>query len=215
VAGYALGLRSDLCEPKKEKRMTDPKSRQPVAPGSANLVQPEPTQLIRRYAAEMRAFLRSRTASRHSMEDVYAVFTEDVWKGLPQLRSEKHMRSWLYVVARNALSRHIRFKQRWRQRHTFSGLETLPAEARQSYGTRQGNLAQLAPLLAELNEPDRQLLDQRLIKALPWREIAMQSARAAGDASEESVTRESARLRKRYQLLLLSLRQRADLNLEA
>jgi DNA-directed RNA polymerase specialized sigma24 family protein len=157
----------------------------------------------------MRGFLRSRTASRNSMEEVYSVFTEDVWKGLPQLRSDKHMRSWLYVVARNALSRHVRFKRRWRLRHTFSGLETLPAELRQSYGTREGNLAQLSPLLAELNEADRRLLDQRLVKSLAWRDIALESARAAGDTSEAFVTRESARLRKRYQLLLLTLRQRA------
>jgi RNA polymerase sigma-70 factor, ECF subfamily len=198
--------------------MTDQK----VAPGSAIVVQ-EPTNLarslhllIQRYAAEMRAFLRSRTASRQSMEDVYAVFTEDVWKGLPQVRSDKHLRSWLYVVARNALSRHVRFKRRWRQRHTFSGLESLPAEVKQSYGTRQGNIAQLTPLLAELSPADRELLDQRLVKALPWREIALTSARAAGDTSEAVITRESARLRKRYQLLLLSLRQRADIdNLES
>jgi RNA polymerase sigma-70 factor, ECF subfamily len=188
------------------------------AQGSAIVVQHEPANLtqslqllFRRYAAEMRAFLRSRTGSRHSMEDVYSVFTEDVWKGLPQLRSEKHMRSWLYVIARNALSRHVRFKRRWRLRHTFSGLESMPAEARQSYGTRQGNLAQLTPLLAELDAADRRLLDQRLVKALPWRDIALQHAREAGDISEAFVTRESARLRKRYQLLLLSLRQRAEL----
>lgn len=198
--------------------MTDHKSRQPVAQDSAIMVHREPIDLarslhvlIRRYAAEMRAFLRSRTASRHSMEEVYAVFTEDVWKGLPRLRSEKHMRSWLYVVARNALSRHVRYKRRWRLRHTFSGVDAAPAELKQSYGTRQGNLDQLTPLLAELTEADRALLDQRLVKSLAWREIALQSARAAGDTSEAFITRESARLRKRYQLLLLSLRQRADL----
>lgn len=194
--------------------MTQPKLA--VTPNSAIVVHSEPTGLarslhllIRRYAAEVRAFLRSRTSSRHSMEEVYSAFSEDVVKGLPQLRSEKHMRTWLYVVARNALSRHARYKKRWRLRHTFSGLETAPAELRQSYGTREGNLAQLAPLLSELSEADRQLLDQRLAKSMAWRDIALASARAAGDTSEAFVTRESARLRKRYQLLLVTLRQRA------
>lgn len=196
--------------------MTDPKI-EPDAQGSAIIVQREPStlhMLVRRYAAEIRAFFRSRTASRHSMEEVYSVFTEDVWKGLPQLRSDKHVRTWLYVVARNALSRHARFKRRWRLRYTFSGVEsarTLPNELRQSYGTREGQLAKLTPLLSELSAPDRQLLEQRLEKALPWREIALQSARAAGDTSEAFVTRESARLRKRYQLLLDTLRERAAL----
>ena len=187
-----------------------------AAPNSAIVVQREHASLarslhllIRRYAAEVRAFLRSRTGSRHSMEDVYSAFSEDVWKGLPKLRSDKHLRTWLYVVARNALSRHARYKQRWRLRHTSSGLETAPAELRQSYGTREGNIAQLSPLLAELSEADRQLLDQRLVKSMAWRDIALASARAAGDTTEACVTRESARLRKRYQLLVLSLRQRA------
>lgn len=193
--------------------MTDQKAE----PGSAIVVQREPStlqMLVRRYAAEIRAFFRSRTASRHSMEEVYSVFTEDVWKGLPQLRSDKHVRTWLYVVARNALSRHARVKRRWRLRYTFSGLETAPTvpnELRRSYGTREGQLAKLAPLLSELSTPDRQLLEQRLEKGLPWREIALQSARTAGDTSEAFVTRESARLRKRYQLLLDTLRERAAL----
>jgi len=188
----------------------------PVAHNSAIVVHREQASLarslhllIRRYAMEVRAFLRSRTGSRHSMEEVYSVFSEDVWKGLPQLRSEKYTRTWLYVVARNALSRHARYKKRWRLRHTFSGLESAPAELRQSYGTREGNLAQLTPLLSELNEADRQLLDQRLVKSLAWRDIALASGRTAGDTSEAYVTRESARLRKRYQLLLVTLRQRA------
>lgn len=193
--------------------MTDQK-----AQGRAIVVQQEPPNLartlqllVRRYAAEMRAFLRSRTASRHSMEDVYSIFTEDVWKGLPQVRSDKHLRSWLYVVARNALSRHVRGKQRWRLRHTFSGLDAVPAELRKSMDVREKNLAKLNPLLSELSAADRRLLEQRLEKDLPWRDIALQSAREQGDISEAFVTRESARLRKRFQLLVETLRERAAL----
>lgn len=166
--------------------------------------------LMRRYATEVRAFLRSRTSSRYSMEEVYSAFSEDVWKGLPQLRSDGHVRSWVYVIARNALSRHVRRKRRWRNWHTFSGFETAQTEPRQSYATREGNLAQLAPLLCDLNDADRRLLEQRLVQAMPWRDIALESARAAGDTSDAFVTRESARLRKRYQLLIEALRKQAD-----
>lgn len=166
--------------------------------------------LMRRYAAEVRAFLRTRTSSRYSMEEVYSSFSEDVWKGLPQLRSDGHVRSWIYVIARNALSRHVRLKRRWRTRHTFSGVDSAQAELRQSYASREGNLAQLAPLLSDLNEADRLLLERRLVQSMAWRDIALESARAAGDMSESFVTRESARLRKRFQLLLEALRKQAD-----
>jgi len=163
--------------------------------------------LLARYATEVRAFLRSRTSSRYSMEEVFSSFSEDVWKGLPQLRSDGPVRSWIYVIARNALSRHVRSKRRWRSRYTFSGLETAQAELRGSLAPQGGGMGELAPLVAELSEADRLLLERRLIKSLPWREIALESARAAGDVSEASVTRESARLRKRYQLLVESLRK--------
>lgn len=163
--------------------------------------------LMRRYAAEVRAFLRSRTSSRYSMEEVYSAFSEDVWKGLPQVRSEAPARSWIYVVARNALSRHVRSKRRFRDRYTFSGVDNAVAELRQSLVAREGQLAQLAPLLTSLNEADRLLLERRLIQARAWRDIALETARAAGDTSEAAVTRESARLRKRYQLLIESLRK--------
>jgi len=166
--------------------------------------------LLSRYAAEVRSFLRSRTSSRYSMEEVYSAFSEDVWKGLPQLRSDGHVRSWIYVIARHALSRHVKLKRRWRNRHTFSGVDTAHADLRQSYATREGNQSQLAPLLSDLSEADRMLLERRLVQAMAWRDIALESARAAGNTSEAFVTRESARLRKRYQLLIEALRKQAD-----
>ena len=179
-----------------------------VQPARANLAQAL-RLLLGRYASEVRAFLRARTSSRHSMEEVYSAFSEDVWKGLPQVRSGRPARAWIYVVARNALSRHVRSKRRFRERYTFSGLETATAELRHSLVTREGQRAQLEPLLSALSADDRLLLERRHVQCLAWREIALESARAAGDTSESFVVRESARLRKRYQLLIESLRAQA------
>jgi DNA-directed RNA polymerase specialized sigma24 family protein len=166
-------------------------------------------RILRRYASEVRAFLRVRTSSRASMEEIYSVFSEDVWKGLPRVRAGGHMRGWIYVLARNALARHVRLKQRWRNRHVFADLDALPLDLRRSVATELSHIARLEPLLAELDSADRLLLEQRLVLSMAWREIATEHARAMGLTTAAEVTRVSARLRKRYQLLLQQLRERA------
>ena len=161
--------------------------------------------ILSRYASEVRAFLRPRTNSRVSTEEVFSAFSEDVWKGLPGVRADGRIRSWIYVVARNALARHLRSKQRWRSRHVAAELDELQAE-RRSIASQLGDLGELQPLLAAVAEADRLLLEQRLVLAMPWRDIAL----GRGLTSEVELTREAARLRKRFQLLLQSLRERAS-----
>jgi RNA polymerase sigma factor (sigma-70 family) len=165
--------------------------------------------ILRDFGDEIRAYLRARTSNRNSMEEVFAVFSEDVWKGLPRYRFQGQLRSWIYVLARNALARHIRGKQRWRSRHQAAELDELPLELRSSLPTQLASRAQLEPLLSQLTAADRSLLEQRLVEALPWREIALNFAQETGKTSEAELERESARLRKRLQLLLQALRARA------
>jgi RNA polymerase sigma factor (sigma-70 family) len=165
--------------------------------------------VLDRYGSEVRNFLSSRTTTRMSMEDVFSMFSVDVWKGLPSVREQGQVRSWLYVVARNALARHLRLKQRWRSRHVSAEPDELQVDTRRSIATRLGDIAQLEPILAGLGEADRRLLEQRSMLAMPWRDIALESARRSNEAvsvSEADIARESARLRKRYQLLLETLR---------
>ena len=158
--------------------------------------------LLRAFAPEIRGFLRGRTRDRASLDEVYAVFAEDVWRGLPGYRFEGRLRSWVFTVARNALSRHVKAKQRWRERHISDDFETTALPMRHSLALVSERLARLPPLLAELSDADRQLIEQRVVHALAWRDIA----HAAGAAD---ITRESARLRKRFQTLVRALRVRA------
>src|ERR1700759_5796553 len=84
------------------------------------------TQLaLRAFAPEIRGFLRGRTRDRASLEEVYALFAEDVWRGLPGYRFEGRLRAWVFTLARNALSRHVKSKQRWRERHVSDDFETI------------------------------------------------------------------------------------------
>lgn len=156
--------------------------------------------VLERYGSELRAFLSSRTSSRASMEDVYSLFAEDLWKGLPQVRAQSQLRGWLYVVARNALARHLRLKLRWRSRHVSVELDELQSEARRSLPSRMGDRVQLQEVFAQLSDEDRRLLEQRSVLRMAWRDIAAERVRDA------DVERESARLRKRYQILVQKLR---------
>lgn len=158
--------------------------------------------LLRGFEVEIRGFLRARTRNRTSLDDVYAVFSEDVWRGLRGYRFEGRLRSWVFTLARNALARHAKSKQRWRERHVSDDFERTPLPARMSVAHKQERLARLPPLLAGLDDADRQLIEQRLLHARPWREIAHASGAA-------DVARESARLRKRFQTLVRTLRVRA------
>ena len=169
-----------------------------IAEGSA----PENTvpEVLERYGSEVRAFLSSRTSSRASMEDVYSLFAEDLWKGLPQVRAQSQLRGWLYAVARNALARHLRSKLRWRSRHVSAELDELQAESRRSLPSRMGDRVQLEEVFAQLSDEDRRLLEQRSVLRMAWRDIA------AAHVREDDVERESARLRKRYQILVQKLR---------
>ena len=161
------------------------------------------------YGGEVRAFLNARTRTRASMEDVFSSFSEDVWKGLPSFRFQGKVRSWVYTVARNALFRHSKSRKRWGSRHVPSELDDMQTEVRRSITTQLGDVAWLEPVLSALELPDRRLLEQRLVLSMPWRDIAAEcAAERAGKCapSERDIERESARLRKRYQILLERLR---------
>jgi RNA polymerase sigma factor (sigma-70 family) len=164
--------------------------------------------ILDQYGAELRAFLSSRTRNRMSMEEVYSVVSEDLWKGLPRFRFQGRVRSWIYVLARNALARHTKRRQRWHSRHVIAEPDDYQAHERHSLPTRMERSDELLPLLTELPPADRQLLEQRLVRAMPWRDIALER----GKTGEAEIDRESARLRKRYQTLVQNLRQRARLN---
>jgi DNA-directed RNA polymerase specialized sigma24 family protein len=148
------------------------------------------------------------------MDEVFAVFSEDVWKGLPKLRVQSQVRAWLYAVARNALARHSKSQRRWHSRHVTGELEELQLAVRHSITGGAGALAELEPILAGFSHADRYVLEQRLLLSRAWRDIArdqlVQRAQDTGAAqpTEAELERECARLRKRYQLLMQQLRER-------
>ena len=206
-SGHPANPRSDAGSAPAERASAGPEALIVMQCERANFA--HATRLIlRQYANEVRAFLRSRTRTRVSMEEVYSVFSEDVFRGLPRFRFQGRVRSWLYVVARNALARHSKINRRWRTRHLSAELDELAPEARRSLSARSGDLAQLEQLMGGLDAADRRLVEQRLVLSMAWRDIAIEQLRQRRTATNSEIDRESARLRKRFQLLLQQLRTR-------
>jgi RNA polymerase sigma-70 factor (ECF subfamily) len=141
--------------------------------------------------------------------DAFSIFSERLWETLPSFEWRCSIRTWCYRLARNAAID----VQRGNGRRREVGLSSAPEVALLAAKTRTETLSALRTakrtalegLRDELSEEDRTMLVLRVDRDLDWREIAvvMDSAR---DAEDAEVTREAARLRKRFQLVKDRLR---------
>lgn len=137
-------------------------------------------------------------------------FAEDLRLGLPKQRFECSLQAWVFVLARNAghrsLARDLRKRRDWVPLSQLPEPAQYAAQVRStalSSGTPRARL--LAQLRAELSLEDQELLTLRIDRELEFAEIALVTL---GDAAAPAaqVTRESARLRKRFQVLRTQLR---------
>ena len=67
--------------------------------------------LIRRYERSLAALIRDRIGSAGAVEDVLQETLVHAWKGL-RLQAPRHVRAWLYQVARNRCADYLRSSQR-------------------------------------------------------------------------------------------------------
>jgi DNA-directed RNA polymerase specialized sigma24 family protein len=165
------------------------------------------TLLIHAYAARVRAFLNNRLRDSAGCAEVFAVFSEDVWKGIASLRGRTSVVPWVFVLARNALYRHGRAQQRWAVRHvSLDAAPDVPTSDDQVAELDGVGHAHIAPLLHQLSASERWLLDQRFVAGNSWNEIARAQLVSARPPDHDAVLRESARLRKKSQLIVQRLR---------
>jgi len=172
------------------------------------------TLVLQGYGAVVMSFLEAKVRSRNVAAEIFSLFSEQLWKGLPSVRWHSGVRGWVFVLARNAMYHYLLARRRWWGRHVPLSDEAAmdlepepPSEARSS--ARAGAEEQVWRLRAELPEADQQLLAMRLTQALPWDEVARLLLPDAHAADQSLVRREAARLRKRFQVVKDRLRQRA------
>ena len=154
------------------------------------------TAVIQGYGPQVLGYLRSVVRDDEEAEDAFAVFAENVWRGLPSWERRASVRVWAYSVAWNAATRV--FRDPWLRRRRElppSAASCLVAEvmstSRRDQERRRSALEQLR---GSLGPEEQSLLVLRVDRGLSWGEVA-QAMGAADDHSGR------AALRKRFERL--------------
>jgi len=166
------------------------------------------TESIAAYGSEIFGFLKNVLGEADAAAEVYSQTIEDLWRGLSAFQGRCSMRSWCYVLAHSAAARYRRSP--WnRQRTGDERLEQLVVQAhtRTAPWLRTDIKDKWRALRDALDPEDRALLVLRIDRDLDWAEIT-RILIAEPDPSDAALTRASARLRKRFQVLKQELRER-------
>jgi RNA polymerase sigma-70 factor (ECF subfamily) len=166
---------------------------------------------VRGYGPEILGFLTAVMGSEPDAGEVFSQFAEGLWRDLPRFEWKSTLRTWSYAVAKNAMRAWKAKVHRDPKRHAQeSALADVAEQVRSATlpWLRTENKNKLQQLRDELSADDRLLLVLRVDRELAWDEIALVTLDDDA-ASEDAVKKESARLRKRFQLVKDELRNRA------
>jgi RNA polymerase sigma-70 factor, ECF subfamily len=166
------------------------------------------TIALRSYGREMLTLIAAIHRDPDDADDVFAVFCEDLWKGLPGFSGRSTVRTWAYTIARHASFRYGQQKRSKREVHlTSSAFADVAQEVRTTTRARFRREAgdRLQALRERLPVEDQMLLVLRVERDLDWKDLALIMS---GDVTldDKSLVREAARLRKRFQLIKDRLR---------
>jgi RNA polymerase sigma-70 factor (ECF subfamily) len=171
------------------------------------------TRAVRGYGPELLGFLHAILHDPDLAGEVFSQLCEDLWRGLPAFEARASFRTWLYTLARHAAWRRLRRDQHGR-RHL--PLDDCSMVSRVEQEVRAATLPhlrtetkdRLVALRESLPVEDQTLLILRIDRGLDWNDLVRVLHEGASfDAA--TLKRESARLRKRFQLLKDRLRERA------
>lgn len=120
------------------------------------------------YRTRLRAFIRSRVSDDATSEDILQDVFLKIHTGLASLRDEKKLKSWLYQIARNAITDYYRS-----QKQTVELANQLPhPEIDPSEKVTQELSECLHPMIQLLPENYRETIILSELKGLTQKEIA-------------------------------------------
>lgn len=128
------------------------------------------------YGPEILGYLVARTRDRDQADEVFAVFCEDVWKGLPKFAWAASFRTWAYRVAHNARARWLARTRRREHVPLSDAPQVFEAAQRVRTSTALHLRTEVKDAISQLRdalpEADRSLLILRVDRGLSWGEIA-------------------------------------------
>jgi RNA polymerase sigma-70 factor, ECF subfamily len=160
-------------------------------------------RILERYGPELFGYLVAVARSEADAADAFSLLSEDLWRGIAGFRWQASVRTWAYVLARNALRRTLRAPHRRAGWVPLSDApEILNLAERVRTRTREYLRTDVKDHFAELRRAldpvDQDLLVLRVSRELSWTEIARVMS-ADSDPDDEALAREAARLRKRFE----------------
>lgn len=173
------------------------------------------TTLLEEIGPKVLAFLLQRLGNAGDASEVFSMFSEDLWRALPNFEWRCTVRGYSFALARSAA---IRYRKQASQRPgrrlslseaSLSQLVESVRERTLSY-LRSEMKTRMQELFQQLPEDDRALLSLRIDQNLGFRELAIALEYAGTPPGEDELTRAAARMRKRFQLLKERLRHMAD-----
>jgi RNA polymerase sigma-70 factor, ECF subfamily len=173
------------------------------------------TLLLESYGRELFGFLVSRLRDRDSALEVFGIFSEDLWLGMPGFRWQCSARAWAYALLRNAASRYRESARRQAARNVaFTDSAAFLEMAQRirtdtSLALRTTTKSRIAAMREQLPQDDQALLVLRVNRGLEWQEIARIMTLGPDVVDDRALHAEAARLRKRFQLTKDVLRRMA------
>ncbi|HTQ42921.1 MAG TPA: sigma-70 family RNA polymerase sigma factor [Polyangiaceae bacterium] len=174
------------------------------------------TAILRGYGPEVFGFLVAVHRNEAAANDAFSDLAEAIWRSLPNFAWQSSVRTWTYAIARNVSRTRKRDAARLDRRAPRAGdsaLEGVAAKVRTETLAilRTETKTRLQALRDALPEADRMLLVLRIDRGLSWNDLARVLHEGEEDAQldDAALTREAARLRKRFQLVKDKLREMA------
>jgi len=154
---------------------------------------------LRAYGDELLGYLVGMLQNAEQAREVFSMFAEDLWQGLPKLTLRTTMRAYCYALTRHAahryLDRDLRRQRRGVPLSAVLSMAVATARTDTALHLRSENKRRVAQLRERLSDDERELLTLRIDRELSWSEVAD----ALGDAADDPSTA-IARYRKRFQL---------------
>jgi RNA polymerase sigma-70 factor, ECF subfamily len=167
-------------------------------------------QTIRAYGPELVSWLCAVLPGEADAHDAFSWLSLELWKSLARYDGRCSLRTWCYMLARQAAAR-LRGRASWRREVLVSEIPSVAHAVTHVWSTTKHGAQRArdvyAQIRSELAEEDQLLLVLRVDRNLVWRDIAVVLLGEAASADE--LARKAAALRKQFERVKERLRELA------